>query len=185
MKYFFFAILAVIVIAVVYCISTHNTLVELQNRISEAFSTMDVYLVKRSDLIPNLVATVKGYAKHETESLEKVVNARARALGASSNADKLAAENELTGAISRLFALAESYPDLKANTNFLSLQADLKEMEGDIASARRYYNGVVRKYNTMLQTIPSRFIASAMGLQREPMFEVADEKQRENVKVEF
>ena len=185
MKYFFFAILAVIVIAVVYCISTHNTLVELQNRISEAFSTMDVYLVKRSDLIPNLVATVKGYAKHETESLEKVVNARARALGASSNADKLAAENELTGAISKLFALAESYPDLKANTNFLSLQADLKEMEGDIASARRYYNGVVRKYNTMLQTIPSRFIASAMGLQREPMFEVADEKQRENVKVEF
>lgn len=185
MKYFFFAILAVIVIAVVYCISTHNTLVELQNRISEAFSTMDVYLVKRSDLIPNVVATVKGYAKHETESLERVVNARARALGASSNADKLAAENELTGAISKLFALAESYPDLKANTNFLSLQADLKEMESDIASARRYYNGVVRKYNTMLQTIPSRFIASAMGLQREPMFEVADEKQRENVKVEF
>ncbi len=185
MKYFFFALAAVIVLAVIYYITTHNTLVELQNRISEAFSTMDVYLVKRSDLIPNLVATVKGYAKYESDTLEKVIEARGKALGATSNADKLAAENELTGAISKLFALAESYPDLKANANFLSLQSDLKEMESDIASARRYYNGVVRRYNTMLQTIPSRFVASSMGLQREPMFEVADEKQRENVKVEF
>jgi LemA protein len=185
MKYFFFALAAVIVLAVIYYITTHNTLVELQNRISEAFSTMDVYLVKRSDLIPNLVATVKGYAKYESDTLEKVIEARGKVLGATSNADKLAAENELTGAISRLFALAESYPDLKANANFLSLQSDLKEMESDIASARRYYNGVVRRYNTMLQTIPSRFVASSMGLQREPMFEVADEKQRENVKVEF
>ena len=185
MKYFFIALAVLLIAVVIYAISTHNTLVSLQNKISEAFSTMDVFLVKRSDLIPNLVATVKGYAKHESETLENVIAARNKALTATTNTEKLAAESDLSGAISKLFALAESYPDLKANQNFLSLQGDLKEMENDIASSRRYYNGVVRQFNTMLETIPSRFVASAMNLQKEPLYEVSDEKQRENVKVEF
>jgi len=185
MKYIIPTIIAVVVVIILWYISTHNKFVALQNQISEAFSTMDIYLVKRSGLIPNLVSTVKGYAKYESETLEKVVNARNKALGASTSADKLAAEGELSGAISKLFALSESYPDLKANTNFLDLQSTLKSMEGEIANARKYYNGVVRKYNTMLQSIPTCIVASQMGLQKEPLFEVSDESQRENVKVEF
>lgn len=178
-------ILGIIGIISIYVVITYNEFISLQNQIEEAFSTMDVYLVKRSDLIPNLVATVKGYTKHESETLEKIVNARSKAINAGSSNEKIAAENEITSAISKLFALAEAYPDLKANQNFLSLQADLKSVEGEVSNARKYYNGVVREYNTMIRSIPSNIIASLMKLEKASMFEVSDEKKRENVKVEF
>ncbi len=182
MKYVLIAIVVVAVLAVLYFISTNNAFVALQNKIEEAFSTMDVYLVKRAELIPNIVATVKGYAKHETETLEKVIAARNSAVTTS---DKIAADTELTKAVRQVFALAESYPELKANTNFLNLQQQLSSIEEDIATSRRYYNGVVRQYNTKLQTFPSSLVASAKGLVRQPMFEVSDDSQRQNVKVEF
>lgn len=182
MKYVLIAIVVLAVLAVLYFISTNNAFVALQNKIEEAFSTMDVYLVKRAELIPNIVATVKGYAKHETETLEKVIAARNSAVTAS---DKIAADTELTKAVRQVFALAESYPELKANTNFLNLQQQLSSIEEDIATSRRYYNGVVRQYNTKLQSFPSSLVASAKGLVRQPMFEVSDDSQRQNVKVEF
>ena len=182
MKYVLIAIVVLAVLAVLYFISTNNAFVALQNKIEEAFSTMDVYLVKRAELIPNIVATVKGYAKHETETLEKVVAARNSAVTAG---DKIAADTELTKAVRQVYALAESYPELKANTNFLNLQQQLSSIEEDIATSRRYYNGVVRQYNTKLQSFPSSLVASAKGLVRQPMFEVSDDSQRQNVKVEF
>ncbi|MBQ2214341.1 MAG: LemA family protein [Erysipelotrichaceae bacterium] len=182
MKYVLIAIVVLAVLAVLYFISTNNAFVALQNKIEEAFSTMDVYLVKRAELIPNIVATVKGYAKHETETLEKVIAARNSAVTAG---DKIAADTELTKAVRQVFALAESYPELKANTNFLNLQQQLSSIEEDIATSRRYYNGVVRQYNTKLQSFPSSLVASAKGLVRQPMFEVSDDSQRQNVKVEF
>jgi len=182
MKYVLIAIVVLAVLAVLYFISTNNAFVALQNKIEEAFSTMDVYLVKRAYLIPNIVATVKGYAKHETETLEKVIATRNSAVTAS---DKIAADTELTKAVRQVFALAESYPELKANTNFLNLQQQLSSIEEDIATSRRYYNGVVRQYNTKLQSFPSSLVASAKGLVRQPMFEVSDDSQRQNVKVEF
>ncbi len=182
MKYVLIAIVVLAVLAVLYFISTNNAFVALQNKIEEAFSTMDVYLVKRAELIPNIVATVKGYAKHETETLEKVIAARNSAVTAG---DKIAADTELTKAVRQVFALAESYPELKANTNFLNLQQQLSSIEEDIATSRRYYNGVVRQYNTKLQTFPSSLVASSKGLVRQPMFEVSDDSQRQNVKVEF
>ena len=185
MHYLWIALAVAFLLAMFYTISVHNEFVALKNQISEAFSTMDVYLTERHGLIPNLVATVKGYAAHESQTLENIVNARNKAVSASSPTEKLSAEGDLSNAISRLFALAESYPDLKANTNFLSLQADLKEMENNVATSRRYYNGVVRRYNTMLETIPSRFVAALMRLERAPLFEVSDASVRENVKVEF
>ena len=182
MKYVLIAIVVLAVLAVLYFISTNNAFVALQNKIEEAFSTMDVYLVKRAELIPNIVATVKGYAKHETETLEKVIAARNSAVTAG---DKIAADTELTKAVRQVFALAESYPELKANTNFLNLQQQLSSIEEDIATSRCYYNGVVRQYNTKLQSFPSSLVASAKGLVRQPMFEVSDDSQRQNVKVEF
>ncbi len=175
-------ILGLAILVVLYYISTHNKFVALQNKIDEAFSTMDVYLVKRSDLIPNIVATVKGYAKHEADTLTQLVEARNHAV---TNSEKIKADSDLTNAITKLFAVVEAYPDLKANESFLQLQQSLHQIEGDIANSRKYYNGVVRQYNTMIDTIPSKFIANANGFLKEALFEVSDESQRENVKVEF
>ena len=182
---FIIASIVIIVLCVAYYISTYNGFVALQNKIEEAFSTMDVYLVKRSELIPNLVATVKGYAAHEQDTLEKVISARNKAVGAKTSADKIAAETELTGAVRGLLALSESYPELKANTNFLNLQNQLASIEEDVATSRRYYNGVVRQYNTKVQSFPSSLIASRSGMVKQPLFEVSEESQRDSVKVEF
>ncbi len=175
-------ILGVVVLAAIYYVTTYNGFIRLQNMIEEAFSTMDVYLVKRAELIPNLVNTVKGYAKHESETLEKVILARN---AATSNAEKMAADNQLTDAIKSVFALAESYPELKSNSNFMLLQQQLTDIENDIAKSRKYYNGIVRQYNTKIQTFPSSFIAQSKNFVRQPLFEVSDDRQRENVKVEF
>jgi len=175
-------ILGVVILAAIYYVTTYNGFIRLQNMIEEAFSTMDVYLVKRAELIPNLVNTVKGYAKHESETLEKVILARN---AATSNAEKMAADNQLTDAIKSVFALAESYPELKSNSNFMLLQQQLTDIENDIAKSRKYYNGIVRQYNTKIQSFPSSLIANAKGFVRQPLFEVSDDRQRENVKVEF
>ena len=185
MKYFLIFLVIIAVICVLYYISTFNGLVALQNKIEEAFSTMDVYLVKRSDLIPNLVATVKGYAAHEQDTLEKVINARNKAVSAKDAEGKIAAESELTGAVRGLLALSENYPELKADGTFMKLQDQLASIEEDVATSRRYYNGVVRQYNTKIQSFPSSIIASSRGMVKQPLFEVSDESQRDSVKVEF
>ena len=178
-------LLVVLAVLIIWFIATYNGFVSLKNKVEEAFSTMDVYLVKRYDLIPNLVETVKGYAAHEKETLEKVVSARRLAMNAHSMDEKIAQEQNLSGLLGRLLAISESYPDLKANTNFIDLQRQLKDMEGEIANARKYYNGVVKAFNTRTETIPSNLIAGICGFKKMPLFVVKDEAQRENVKVSF
>lgn len=175
-------IIAIVLILVLWCVSVYNSLIKLKNQVEEAFSTMDVYLKKRFDLIPNIVETVKGYAKHEAETLEKVIAARNSAV---SNDDKIKAEGAIQGALKNLFAVAENYPDLKANENFSSLQNSLKEIENDIANSRKYYNGVVKTYNIKIEVFPNSLIAGIFKFERKPLFEVADVGERENVKVEF
>lgn len=173
----------VVVLILLWGIGCYNSLIRMRNQVQEAFSTMDVYLKKRFDLIPNLVATVKGYAAHESQTLEKVI--AARNAGVSGNtAERLEQENQISGALRQIFALAENYPDLKANTNFLDLQSQLKRIEEDIANSRKYYNAVVKNYNDKCMTIPSNIIAGIGHFEKETMFE-AVAAERENVKVEF
>lgn len=178
-------VLIILAVIVVYIIAEKNAFVTLGNSTDEAFSTMDVYLKKRHDLIPNLVETVKGYAKHESGTLEAVINARNKAVSAGTNEEKLKAEGEVTGALKNLFALAESYPDLKANASFLQLQKQLQDMENEIADSRKYYNGCVKQFNIKVESFPSSLIANMFHYQKQPMFAVADESERENVKVQF
>jgi len=180
-----YIIAGVVAILVIWVIGAYNGFIKLRNKVEEAFSTMDVYLVKRYDLIPNLVETVKGYAKHESETLEKVIAARNMAMGAATVEDKIAGETALHGTLKSLFALSEAYPDLKANTNFIDLQSQLKSMEGEIANARKYYNAVVKQFNTKVEVFPSNIIANIFKFSRKPLFEVDDGEQRKNVKVEF
>ncbi len=177
-------VLAVIVIIVLWFISSYNGLIKLRNMVREAFSTMDVYMKKRYDLIPNLVETVKGYAAHEAGTLEKVIAARNTAANAKSIESRIEGENALAGTLKSLFALAEAYPELKANTNFLDLQKQLQLIETDIASSRKYYNAVVRDYNTKTEVFPSVIVASLFGFRHEKLFEI-NEEERGNVKVQF
>lgn len=180
-----FIVLAVVVILVLWLVSSYNGFVKLRNKSEEAFSAMDVTLKKRYDLIPNFVETVKGYAKHEQETLQAVINARNMAMNATSPEQKIEKDNALSGTLKSLFALTESYPDLKANQNFLSLQNQLSRIEEEIAGARRYYNGVVNKYNTKTELFPGNILASLFGFKRKPLYEVNSEAERENVKVSF
>ena len=175
---------AVILIIVLWFVSKYNTFIKLKNNSEEAFSTMDVYLKKRYDLIPNLVETVKGYAKHESATLENVIKARNMAVSASTAEDRINADNMLTGTLKSLFAVTEAYPELKANINFLDLQAELKKIEEDIANSRKYYNAVVKTYNIETEVFPSAIVASIFHFSKKPMYEI-DEGQRENVKVQF
>jgi LemA protein len=179
------ATLGVVIGIAIMAISSYNGLVGLRNSCDEAFSTMDVYLKKRFDLIPNLVETVKGYAAHESETLAAVTAARSAISGAGNTADKVAGENMLTGALKSLFAVAESYPDLKANTNFMDLQKQLQKVEEDIAQSRKYYNGVVKGMNNKVEMFPSNIFAGIFGFKKYPFFTVAEESERENVKVSF
>ncbi len=185
MDFVLYGLIALVVVLVIYLVGAYNGFVVSRNKVEEAFSTMDVYLIKRSDLIPNLVETVKGYAKHEKETLENVIKARNMAVSATTPEDKIKAAGEMSGMLSRLFALAESYPDLKANTNFQDLMAQLKVVEEDIANARKYYNGIVRQYNTSIEVFPANIVANMFKFVKKPLFEVEDESQRKNVKVEF
>lgn len=180
-----FGLLLVVVVVAFWVFSTYNGFISLKNKCEEAFSTMDVYLTKRYDMIPNLVETVKGYASHERETLENVIMARNMAVNAKTVEDKIAAEQGLAGTLGRLFALGEAYPDLKANANFLDLQSQLQLMEAEIANSRKYYNGVVKMFNIKTEQFPSNIIANMFGFVRRPLFEVTEAAQRENVKVQF
>ena len=177
-------IVTIIIVLVMFGILTYNSLVESRNMVKEAFATMDVYLKKRWDLIPNLVETVKGYAKHETEALEKIIESRGKNYSQMSREEKVESDSIVKGEVVKLMALAESYPDLKANQNFNDLSQQLVKAEDDIENARKYYNGTVKNYNLKVLTIPTNIIASMFGFKEEKMFE-ATEAERENVKVSF
>jgi len=181
----FLIIFVVFVVVGLFLVSLYNKFVLLRNRVEEGFSTMDVFMMKRYDLIPNLVETVKGYAKFESETLERVIQARNMAVNASSTEDKMKAEGEVSGVLSRLFALSEAYPDLKANQQFLDLQSQLKLIEDDIAQSRKFYNGTTREYNTAIETFPNNVVANIFKFTRKPLFIVEDVSQRQNVKVQF
>lgn len=178
-------IIGVVVLLILIFVACYNKLVRAKNKVEEAFSTMDVYLKKRFDLIPNLVETVKGYAKHESETLEKVIAARNAAGNANNLEERMKNEAALSGGLRSIFALAEGYPELKANENFLDLQGQLQKVEEDIANSRKYYNATVRIFNDLVMTIPTNLIASMFHFEKEYMFEVSDEAERENVKVSF
>lgn len=178
-------LLVIIVGLVVYGISVYNGLVSLRRQTGNAFAQIDVQLKRRYDLIPNLVETVKGYMKHEQDTLEKVIQARNSALSAGTVQEKAAAEGQLTHALNGIFALSEAYPDLKANTNMLSLQEELKSTENKISFARQYYNDIVTRYNTSLETFPSSIFANMGGFKPKDLFEIEDSTQRDNVKVSF
>ena len=178
-------IAVVVAVIAIWAVGGYNGFIKGKNNVEEAFATMDVYLKKRYDLIPNLVETVKGYAKHEKETLENITAARAKVSNAGSVEERAQAENQLTGALKTLFAVAEAYPDLKANSNFLNLQNQLQQVEQDIANARKYYNAVVKKYNNKCEMFPSSIIAGMFHFERKPMFEVGSEAERENVQVQF
>ena len=180
-------VVLLVIIVVCWAISVRNKFVEMRNGTEEAFATIDVYLKKRYDLIPNLVETVKGYAKHESETLEKVIAARKLAMSAGSTEERMQAENMLTGTLKSLFALnlQERYPDLKANAHFTDLMNQLQRIEEEIASARRYYNGTVKEFNTKIELFPSNIIANLFGFKQRQFFEIAEEEQREPVAVKF
>ena len=177
-------IIAIIVLLVLWYFSTYNSLVTLRNRKDDQFSQIDVQLKRRFDLIPNLVETVKGYAKHEKDTFEDVVKARNTYNTASTNEDKMKASGELTNALNRLFALSEAYPDLKANANFMSLQNDLKETEDKISVARQFYNDTVLTYNNKVEMVPSNIVANIAGFKKSEFFQM-DEKEKEAPKVKF
>lgn len=177
-------ILVIVVLLVIYVIATYNGLVQLRNKIKEAFSTMDVHLKKRWDLIPNLVETVKGYAKHEKDTLEEVIKLRNGNYNDMSDSEKISANKEMTKGIVKIMALAENYPDLKANENFMELSQQLSKIEDEISQSRKYYNGSVRTYLDKIEVFPSNIIAKLFGFKPYEMFE-ATETERENVKVKF
>ena len=179
------AVVLIAVILIAVWISLHNKLLRLKNQAEEAWATIDVHLKKRYDLIPNLVETVKGYAKHESGTLEAVIKARNAAMTATSPSAKIDAENALSGTLKSLFKLQEAYPDLKANQNFMDLQRQLKSVEDEIASARKYYNAVVREFNTALVVFPSSVVARRMRLEKQKYFELDSEEERQNIKVQF
>ena len=177
-------VVVIIVIIGLYILSLYNKLVRLTNKIDEAFSTMDVYLKNRWDLIPNLIETTKGYMKHEKEILTEITDLRNKGYDKLSNDEKIKANEKISTGLEKLMAVAENYPDLKANTNFQQLNSNLTKVEEDIANARKYYNGSVRIYNDTVKMFPSNIIAGMFHYQAKPMFEV-NEQERENVKVEF
>ena len=174
----------ILLLIAAYGVMLYNSLVKLKVLVEEAWSGIDVQLKRRYDLIPNLVETVKGYAKHETKLFEKVAELRTSAMKTENPADKAKIENELTGTLKTIFAVAESYPELKANGNFMKLQDELSAIEDEIQNARRYYNGAVRDFNTKIQVFPANLIAGMLGFKVREFFE-AEEEAKKNVKVDF
>jgi LemA protein len=169
-------VLAVIVVAAVWAIGVYNGLVAMRQRVNEAFADVDVQLRQRHDLIPNLVETVKGYAAHERGTLDEVVKARNAAVAAQGPAQQAAAENMLSGALRQLFALSESYPDLKASANFQQLQAELADLENKIAASRRFFNNAVQEYNTGIQRFPAALFAATFGFPPKTFFDLGDQR---------
>ena len=182
--YWIIGIIVVIVLIVLYIVATYNGLVGMRNRVKDQWAQIDVQLKRRFDLIPNLVETVKGYADHEQETLKGVIEARNKFNVAKTPEEEMAANDQLSNFVSKLFALSEAYPDLKANQNFMSLQSDLKDTEDKIASARQFYNDTVLTLNNKIEMFPSNIVASMFKFTKEPYFE-ANEESREAVKVKF
>jgi LemA protein len=183
-----FVILGILVVVGLIVMTMYNKLVSLKNRVLEAWSGIDVQLKRRYDLIPNLVNTVKGYAAHESGTLEKVIQARNQAMSAGSTGNigaQVQAENALSGTLKSLFALSENYPDLKANTSFIQLQNTLGEIEENLSNARRYYNALVRDNNTATEAFPSNLIANSFNFGKFDFFEIENETERQNVEVKF
>jgi len=178
-------LIAVVVILVFITAAIFNRLVNLKNRSEEAWSDIDVQLKRRHDLIPNLVETVKGYAKHEKELFEKVTEARAAAISSKGMADKAKAENQITEALKSVFAVAENYPNLKANENFVELQREITDTEDKIQAARRFYNGNVRDLNIAIESFPSNIIANMFSYKKKELFELDDVEERKNIEVKF
>lgn len=175
----------IIIVVVVWLIASYNGLVKLRMRAKEAWSDIDIQLKRRYDLIPNLIETVKGYASHESSVFQKVTEARVKAIATQGMAEKARAENQLTDALKSLFAVSESYPELKASANFLQLQTELTDTEDKIQAARRFYNTNVRDLNIQIQVFPTNLIARQMGFSEMELFEVINASERENVSVKF
>lgn len=178
-------VVGILLVILIGAVMMYNGLVSLRQQVSNAFGQIDVQLKRRYDLIPNLVETVKGYMKFEQETLEKVIQARNRAISATGVKEKAAAETQVTAALGGFFALSESYPELKANQNMLSLQEELKSTENKIAFAWQYYNDIVTAYNTKIETFPSSILAGAGGFKPRELFELDEPAAREAVKVQF
>jgi len=169
-------ILAVVVLICLFLVSKYNTLVRLRNNRENAFADIDVQLKQRHDILPQLVETVKGYAAHEKDTLERVIAARNGALGARTIDEKIAAENTLTSALAGLKITLEAYPDLKANQNFLQLQEEISDVENKLASVRRYFNSATREYNNSVETFPSNIVAGMFGFRKEIMFDLGEQR---------
>src|SRR3954470_8542989 len=178
-------VVGVLVVLVLWIIMIYNGLVAMRHRVNQSFADIDVQLKRRYDLIPNLVETVKGYAAHERGTLEAVIAARNSAVAASDPSARVAAEGQLSGALRQLFAVAEAYPDLKANQNFMQLQGELASTENQISSFRQNYNSLVARYNTAMLSFPNNLIAGPFGFTPQPFFEVQDAAQREAPAVKF
>ena len=178
-------IAVVVVILAFWLISAYNNFVKMKNKIEEAFATMDVYLKKRWDLVPNLVNTVKGYAEHEKSTFDAITKLRSKSYDSMSANEKVETNQALGGMLGTLIATAEAYPELKANQNFLELQKNLNELENDIADSRKYYNGCVRQMNTAVESFPSNIIAGMFHVEKYRMYEVDDASERQNVVVDF
>lgn len=179
-----YIIIAIIVIIVIYVLVTYNNFIKLKNMVQEAFSTMDVYLKKRWDLIPNLIETVKGYVKHEENTLKEIVDLRGSSYDSMSDDEKVKANQTISKDINKIMLVAENYPDLKASANFQDLSRELSKVEEDIANARKYYNGAVEMFNNKVEMFPSNILAKLFGYKPKAMFET-DSTERENVKVSF
>jgi LemA protein len=181
----FVVLIAVLFVIAIFVIGIYNRLVRLRVRTEDGWSSIDVQLKRRYDLIPNLVETVKGYAKHERETLDAVITARQAGIAAKSVGEQAQAENMITGALRQLFALSEAYPDLKANDNFARLQEELSSTENKIAFARQHYNDTVSQYNATLETFPTNIVGNSFGFRRRDFFEMEDTAQREAPQVSF
>ncbi|MDA1169175.1 MAG: LemA family protein [bacterium] len=181
----YYLFIGIPIAVLLYILFVYNSLVKHRNRATEAWSDIDVQLKRRHNLIPNLIETVKGYATHERATLDSVTKARANALNATSPADQAKAENALSSTLKSLFAVSEQYPDLKANTNFLELQRELSDTENKIQASRRFYNGVVRDFNTAVETVPKNVIASLFTFTKREFFELENEAERAVPKVSF
>jgi len=178
-------IVAIIVVLLFFGVSIYNALIQLKNKVEEAWADIETQLKRRYDLIPNIVETVKGYASHEKNTFEEVTKARSMAMQAGSLEERANAENMLSGTLKSLFALAENYPELKANQNFLDLQQTLKDIEEHLQLSRRYYNATVRDFNTKIEIFPNNVFAGAFHFAKREFFEVEKPEERENVKVSF
>lgn len=180
-----YVLLILVVLIGLYFMGTYNKLVRSRTMVEEGWSGIDVQLKKRYNLIPNLIETVKGYASHEKETLQQVIQARNAAQSATGVKAQKAAETQLNSALANIFALSEAYPDLKANTNFLQLQNELSAIEGDIEKSRRYYNGTVRENNVLVESFPSNIVANMFNFYLSEFFEISNEGERANPQVKF